>query len=511
MKGLENEAFEVGRLYAIKKRQEKDEQCLNILAKGIKDETTLKVFLDLTLGIKIPKEAVCQGHQTPWAYLQDSILSSGIDKICWANRGGGKTMLGAISTWLDAMIIPGCQIKILGGSFEQSTRMYEYTTRFWENKILREKYLFKDPMVKTTRLRGGGSYTILTASQKSVRGPHVPRVKLDEIDEFDKDIYEAACFIAQSSRDTMASTELFSTMHKPYGLMAEIIDNISKTGYKLYKWCLFEVLEKCTQPRESCQRCALLDDCITDEYPQGKARKSDGYYSIEDAIKLKNKVSIDSWNAEALCLRPSRSGLVYVYWNEDIHVIDDFDMPLEWKRYRAIDFGVTNPFCCLYIAQSANDEFFVYDELYDTGKTALEWAKIIKRREIIKHHGRELEEQFEFTTADPSGKDQIMTFCQNGIPTLGCWNNDIEFGLEQVKQLLKIHSVRQTPSLKILAKCVNIRREFNTYHYPNRKTGDRNIDEKPVDKDNHAMSAIRYFAVDIARRQGDITDISREL
>lgn len=503
-KGLENEWLEVGRLYA----QKKQDQCLAILEAGINDDTTLKRFLNLSLGLKIPSQAICQGHQSPYAYLRDSILAPGIDKICWANRGGGKTILGAVSTWLDALLLPGCQTKILGGSFEQSTRMYEYTTRFWDNPIFREKYLTKDPMIRTTRLKSGGSYTILTASQKSVRGPHVPRVKLDEIDEFDQDIYEAACFIAQSSRDITACTELFSTMHRPYGLMSSIIDNIDTTGYTLYKWCLFEVLEKCTQPKTACQTCILSEDCVTDDYPEGKARKSDGYYTIDDAVKLKNKVSSDSWNAESLCNRAKRSGLVYKdYWNEDRNVVADFDIPSDWKRFRALDFGVTNPFVCLYIAQSPDDVFFVYDEIYQSEKTANEWAKIIKQREVILRHGREIREEFEFTTADPSGKDQIMTFCQNDVPTIGCWNNDIEYGLEMVKRLLKVHPERGTPSLMVMSKCVNTRREFNMYHYPEKKTGDRNIDEKPVKSNDHACDAIRYFAVDVSRRMMEIVDM----
>jgi hypothetical protein len=343
----------------------------------------------------------------------------------------------------------------------------------------------------------------LTASQKSVRGPHVPRVKLDEIDEFDAALYEAACYIAQTKDGIKACTELFSTMHRPYGLMAEIVDSVGERGYKLYKWCLFEVLERCTQPKDACNRCLLFEDCVTEDHQEGKARKSNGYYTIYDAIKLKQKVSKESWEAEALCLRAERSGLVYNDWNEDIHVVADFDIPFDWKRFRALDFGVANPFVCLYIAQSPDDVFFVYDEIYQSGKTAFEWAKIIKQREVILRRGRE----FEFTTADPSGKDQIMTFCQNDVPTIGCWNNDIEYGLEMVKRLLKVHPERGTPSLMVMSKCVNTRREFNMYHYPEKKTGDRNIDEKPVKSKDHALDACRYFAVDVSRRMTDIVEV----
>jgi hypothetical protein len=458
----------------------------------------------ISIGVKIPDEAVCKGHVSPFTYLRDTILSpaqSVADKVCWACRGGGKTMLGAISTWLDSITMAGCETKILGGSLEQSARLYAYTEEFWGDKdsYFYERYLAAEPMTRKTLLKNKSSFSVLTASTRSVRGPHVQRVKLDEIDEFDKEIYEASCYIAMSKRGIRGCTELFSTMHRPYGLMAEIIDSCAERGYKLYKWCLFEVLERCTQPKEVCNGCLLFEDCVTEDYPKGKARKSNGYYKIDDAKKLKQKVSKDSWEAEALCKRAKRSGLVYRdYWNEDIHVVDNFTIPSDWKRYRAIDFGVENPFCCLDIAQSPDDEFFVYDEVYGTGKTSEEWAKII--------HAKDNHVEFEFATADPSAKDQRMTFCNHDVYVTPCLNNDIEFGLECVKRLLKVHSARGTPTLRVMAKCTNTIREFGTYHYSDKRTGDRNLDEKPVKANDHAMDSIRYFAVEISRWMTEIVD-----
>ena len=48
------------------------------------------------------------------------------DVIIWANRGGGKTQLGAVASLLECVFLPRCSVRILGGSQEQSERMYEY-------------------------------------------------------------------------------------------------------------------------------------------------------------------------------------------------------------------------------------------------------------------------------------------------------------------------------------------------------------------------------------------------
>ena len=48
------------------------------------------------------------------------------DCVIWANRAGGKTQLAAVATLLDCVFKPKCHVRILGGSGEQSSRMYEY-------------------------------------------------------------------------------------------------------------------------------------------------------------------------------------------------------------------------------------------------------------------------------------------------------------------------------------------------------------------------------------------------
>ena len=53
-------------------------------------------------------------------------------------------------------------------------------------------YLVKDQSMTMIRLRNGAKLQPLTASQKTVRGPHPPFLLLDEIDEMDPEILESA-------------------------------------------------------------------------------------------------------------------------------------------------------------------------------------------------------------------------------------------------------------------------------------------------------------------------------
>ena len=64
-----------------------------------------------------------------------------------------------------------------------------------------------------------------------------------------------------------------------------------------------------------CEACDLWEDC------EGRARQADGYFSIEDAISHKRKVSRETWESEMLCLMPSSEGLIYREFSMDIHVV----------------------------------------------------------------------------------------------------------------------------------------------------------------------------------------------
>lgn len=278
---------------------------------GFDNSEELLDFIEAFWGLHIPRVAICPGHCSPADYVTTAFFEDGLNSICWANRGGGKTFNGALVTWLDSVFKPGCETKILGGSGEQSLRMYEHIRSFI---TLPFQHLVDGEVLRTrTHLKNGSNMQILTASMKSVRGPHPQKLKLDEIDEFEDDIYEAALLIPKSARGIKASVQIYSTMHKPYGLMNRVVTEAAESGYRLFKWCVMDVLEQCVN--RDCETCDLWEDC------EGRARNADGYYPIEDAISHKRKVSRQTWEAEMLCKMPSLEGLIYKEFDLAIHVI----------------------------------------------------------------------------------------------------------------------------------------------------------------------------------------------
>jgi len=278
---------------------------------GFEGPDELLDFIDAFWGLRIPRAKVCPEHTPPAEYVATAFFEEVLDCVCWANRSGGKTLNGALVTWLDSVFKKGCETKILGGSGEQSLRMYEHIKGFITPSL--QELVDGEALRTRTHLVNGSNIQILTASTKSVRGPHPQKLKLDEVDEFEDRIYEAALLIPKSARGIRASVQIYSTMHKAYGLMNKVITEAAESGYRVFKWCVFDVIEKCVG--RECQECELWDDC------QGRARQADGFYPIEDAISAKRKVSRETWKSEMLCKMPSQEGLIYKEFDLSIHVI----------------------------------------------------------------------------------------------------------------------------------------------------------------------------------------------
>jgi hypothetical protein len=322
----------------------------------------LHAWILANTGLRVPRAAVCAHHQSPFDYLRGAYFEPSCDQVIWAPRGGGKTSLAAIATLLDLLHKPGCQVRILGGSLEQSLKMWDYLLPHIQQLAEGE---LENPRstARRLRLKSGSSAAVLTQSQKSVRGLRVQKIRCDEVELFDPAVWEAAQLVTRSRErndDGPAVTgtiEALSTLHRPFGLMQTIVEQAATKGTRVVRWCLLDVLQKCPAERE-CATCPLWDDC------RGVAKtRCDGFFPIDDAIAMKGRVSAETWQAEMLCRRPSTRGCVFPMFDEKEHVRESPPSPInsdcEW--WLAMDFGYSAPLVCLWIAVSG-EQIYVIDE-----------------------------------------------------------------------------------------------------------------------------------------------------
>jgi phage terminase large subunit len=67
-------------------------------------------------------------------------------------------------------------------------------------------------------------------------------------------------------------------------------------------------------------------------------------------------------------------GAVYGEWDPSIHLCDPFEIPEDWTRFRTVDFGYTNPFCCQWWAVDPDGRMYLYRELYGSHVKTKDWG-----------------------------------------------------------------------------------------------------------------------------------------
>jgi hypothetical protein len=451
----------------------------------------LKNYVKVFLGIDIPDKKICSEHNSPMDYLWHSFSAdfasnkaANADAIVWANRSGGKTELAAIATLLDCTFKPNCQVRILGGSGEQAGRMYEYLTGFLHNGF--EDFLAGPVRKSKCRFANGSAVEVLTQSPMSVRGQHIQKLRCDEVELFDEDVFAAAKFITQSTANLVAAMEMISTMYRPYGLMQKIVSSAEQIGTPVFKWCLWEVIEKCID--RNCSQCPLWDDC------QGRAKHTDGYLKIDDCITAMGRASRAGWEAEMLCKKPSRENAVFDEFDPAIHVQQlDYDPNL--PLFRTLDFGFVNPFVCLWIQVDEQGIVRVIDEYIRSRATVDVHAEEIKSRTPVG------EGQVAATFCDPAGKsvnDVTGTSIVRELRTLGIITrfrrSGILEGIELIRRAIRAGDGKRR--LLISSSCQRLIEAMRCYHYP--ESGSRTgAGELPL-KDglyDHPIDALRYFFV----------------
>ncbi len=203
-------------------------------------EADLKLFLKLAWGVEIPDVQVCANHSTPWRAFADAYFARHPAAVWLASRGfGGKSFLLALLGLTEAVTLHA-DVNVLGGSGEQSVRVLSHMTKFWFHEDAPRDRLASEPAKQITRLVDGTTIQALTASQRSVRGPHPQRLRLDEVDEFDMDILEAALGQPMAKQGVKSHTVFSSTRQYVDGPMTQMMRRAGKAGWPIHEWCYKE-------------------------------------------------------------------------------------------------------------------------------------------------------------------------------------------------------------------------------------------------------------------------------
>ena len=201
--------------------------------------------------------------------------------------------------------------------------------------------------------------------------------------------------------------------------------------------------------------------------------KKNPFLSDEEHARIEGIEDPELWKVYARGLTGKIQGLVLTNWD----IVDTLPPEYEWKMSAyGLDFGFTNDPSALEHVVLAHGELYIDELLYSTGLTNPDIAQrahdngIDSQQQIIADCAepksiRELQAAGLWVTPSPKGQDSIVS------------------GIDILKRY-RLHVTRRS---------VGILSNLRSYQWG--KDRDGNMTNKPEDKNNHGIDAIRYVSL----------------
>ena len=188
-------------------------------------------------------------------------------------------------------------------------------------------------------------------------------------------------------------------------------------------------------------------------------------------------------------------GAAFPEFSRNIHVVDasQTQIPTNWLRLRAADYGYSAPACVLWGAVDWDDNLWIYREFYGKGQTAENLARIVSNFEgedPTMHYAVLDSSCWNRTGTGPSIAE---TMIRAGIRWTPSDRNRIA-GKMEIHRRLQVNDITQEPRIRILDSCPNLIRTLSGL--PLAKNNLEDVDTKA---DDHAYDALRYMCMTRAR------------
>jgi hypothetical protein len=403
-------------------------------------------------GIGLARTAVCKGHHAPFDAFATVYFDRPSNVLILGSRGSGKSMCSALQAHMACRFASAPHsARIMGGSLQQSGQIYNAIDEFiirGRGELGSDGDQVKAFLSHQAKYINGSEIRMLAASTKSARGPHVPDLFLDEVDEFNRKIFESAIGMAQAKNASKTRIVMTSTWHNETGLMGEQIERSREFGYPFFQFCVFEVLERCPEWRsgpdlENCPACPIVRWCHEDidDYGEGipKAKRSDGHYTIDSFIQKVLNLSIGAVESDFLCRGPKAEGIWFRHFAADNIVTDQQisryvgEYHPEFRVHIPIDYGVCTGAVAFQVRKrqtphGITEDIHIFADYYSDGLSAAENAAAIRADMEAAMGGRPIGSEDVRVLMDPAGGDRnpigptgIVEYARGGIRRIRWW------------------------------------------------------------------------------------------
>ena len=211
----------------------------------------------------------------------------------------------------------------------------------------------------------------------------------------------------------------------------------------------------------------------------------------KDKNYIKRLENLDEKNKKALLYGDWDifDGQYFEEFKRNIHVCSPFEIPADWRRYRAIDYGL-DCLAVVWIAINSLNECYVYREYAEPDKIISDGAK-----DVISLTGNE---NIRNTYAPPdlwsrsqeTGRCRADIFRESGLHLIKS-NNDRVAGWLYIKEMLK-QNANGDVKLHIFSTCTELIKCIASIQHDEKNPNDCATQPHNI---THLPDALRYFAV----------------
>ena len=183
-------------------------------------------------------------------------------------------------------------------------------------------------------------------------------------------------------------------------------------------------------------------------------------------------------------------GQYFSEFDESVHVCEPFEIPKEWRKWRAFDYGLDR-LACLWVAMDSARTVYVYKELGESNLPIYAAAdKMLKYTLENEEIYATLAPPDMWSRTQDSGKSKQQLFHDAGLDIIKS-SNDRTAGWLAIKELLRLDT-NGDPRLKIFSNCRELITCLQALQRDARNPTD--VATEPHDI-THMPDALRYYAV----------------
>lgn len=199
-------------------------------------------------------------------------------------------------------------------------------------------------------------------------------------------------------------------------------------------------------------------------------------------------------------------GSAFPEWSRSIHVVEPYDIPNTWRRFRACDFGYSSFSAVVWFAVTPDEQLVIYRELYVSKMLATDLAR---------------------TILDLEAEDGPITY---GVLDSSCWHQRGQSGpsiaetmiaagcrwrpsdrsrgarvagKNEVHRRLQVDEYTNEPRLVVFSNCVNTIAQL-----PVLQLDKNNIEDVNTHGEDHIYDAVRYGVM--SRPRSSAWDVNPE-